>query len=113
ELARTLSAVAPLFGSVDLAALDDHVYGRFRAFVRGYLRGGRVDDFFARVLPKLQLTKPEIRRALEKATPFGDDIVDAELRQPLRYYGAQLFAQLITRLDELRVAEDFSRFDLE
>src|SRR5262249_31799396 len=41
----------------ELSLLGEQVFGRFRAFARGWLRGGRVEDFFVRVLPKLELTE--------------------------------------------------------
>ncbi|HET6611275.1 MAG TPA: dynamin family protein, partial [Kofleriaceae bacterium] len=38
--------------------------GRATAFVRGYLRGGYVDDFFESALPKIELSEDAIYRAL-------------------------------------------------
>src|SRR5262249_17012727 len=86
-------------GNVDdadlLRLLDEQVYGRYLAFSRGYLRGGKVDDFFVRVLPKLELTAAAIGRALERDAPTAVDTLEAELLTPLRAFGEQRYARLI------------------
>jgi tetratricopeptide (TPR) repeat protein/ribosome biogenesis GTPase A len=113
---RSLGALRPVStdapGGEHLRILDEQVYGRWRAFTRGYLRGGRVDDFFTRVLPKLELGEPAIRRALERDMPHLD-VVDAELLAPLRAWGERLFADLQVRLLRLAQAEELRRFDVE
>lgn len=93
--------------------LDQQVYGRYRAFARGYLRGGRVDDFFTRVLPKLELSEAAIRRALERGGPWSDEIAESELRAPLRAWGQKFYAALIDRLDHIRTTAELDRFDVE
>ena len=91
ELTRSLDMLHVVDPSADfardLALLDEQVYGRYRAFARGFLRGGRVDGFFTRVLPKLELSEREIRRALEREVPWSDDNAEAELRTPLAAWG--------------------------
>ena len=97
----------------ELSLLDEQVYGRFRAFARGYLRGGRVDDFFTRVLPKLELTERAIRRALERDAPWSDDIAEAELRAPLRAWAERFYAALLPRLQRRAPAPSCERLEIE
>jgi small GTP-binding protein len=121
ELARSGALLPGLSGGdagavdpVELASrLDAAVYGRYRAFVRGYLRGGAVNTFFSRDLPRLELTEPEVRRALERAAPLDDDIVEAELRQPLRAFADLFFEGLLAAIDQRRTTVTLTRFDLE
>jgi hypothetical protein len=91
------------------AKLREEVYGRYRAFMRGYLRGGRVDDFFTRVLPRVELTEAAIRDALGRT---GVDL-EVELTAPLEAFATRFFddadARLRSRADEVRLR----RFDLE
>jgi small GTP-binding protein len=96
-----------------LALLEQQVFGRFRAFARGYLRGGRVDDFFTRRLPKLELSEAAIRRALERDAPWSDDIAEAELRAPLRAWALKFYAALVEQLTRLRVTVELDRLDIE
>ncbi len=93
--------------------LDAEVYGRYRAFVRGYLRGGAVNIFFSRDLPKLELSEPEVRRALERAAPLDDDVLELELRQPLRAFCEGFFADLLAAIEQRRTTVLLTRFDLE
>jgi tetratricopeptide (TPR) repeat protein/GTPase Era involved in 16S rRNA processing len=97
----------------ELLLLGEQVFGRFRAFARGYLRGGRVDDFFTRVLPKLELSESAIRRALERDAPWSDDVAEAELRAPLRQWAARFYAELLSRLQRLRTATELDRLEIE
>jgi small GTP-binding protein len=96
-----------------LRLLDEQVYGRFRAFARGYLRGGRVDDFFTRVLPKLELSEHAIRRALERDSPWNDEHAEAELRAPLAAWVDRFHAAVTERLARARAADELARFDVE
>jgi tetratricopeptide (TPR) repeat protein/GTPase SAR1 family protein len=95
-----------------LRQLDVEVYGRYRAFVRGYLRGGQLDDFFSRVLPRLEPTEAAVRRSL--ALGFLDaEMLEAELVQPLRQWSERCFAALRDRLGRLAQAEELRRFEIE
>jgi hypothetical protein len=93
--------------------LGEQVFGRFRAFARGYLRGGRVDDFFTRVLPKLELTEAAIGRALERDAPWNDDVAEAELRAPLRRWADRFYDGLLARLQRLRTAVELDHVEIE
>jgi len=93
--------------------LDEQVYGRYRAFARGYLRGGKVDDFFVRVLPRLELSEASIGRALERDAPTAIDILEAELLTPLRAFGETLFRQRTARLRRQLDDEELRRLDIE
>ncbi len=115
EVARALDAVRPLgepAAEDPLRLLDEQVYGRHRAFSRGYLRGGRVDDFFTRVLPKLELSDAALRRALERDMP-NLELAEAELLAPLRAWGEHFFDDLARRLRRLADAEELRRFEVE
>jgi tetratricopeptide (TPR) repeat protein/GTPase SAR1 family protein len=93
--------------------LDEQVYGRYLAFSRGYLRGGKVEDFFLRVLPKLELTEAAIGRALERDAPTAIDILEAELLSPLRAFGEQRYARLLSRLTRKLAQAELRRLDLD
>ncbi|MSP61939.1 MAG: tetratricopeptide repeat protein [Myxococcales bacterium] len=118
EAERTLAAQSAVAGVAAgsnlerLRILDEQVYGRFGAFARGYLRGGRVDDFFTRVLPKLELSEASIRRALERDMP-DVTVADAELLLPLKAWGERFFGGLLARLRRLADAEELRRFEVE
>lgn len=96
-----------------LRLLDEQVYGRYLAFSRGYLRGGKVDDFFVRVLPKLELTEAAIGRALERDAPTAVEPLEDELLTPLRTFGEQRYARLIARLQRRLAQEELRRLDLD
>ena len=117
ELARPIAVLEALThtseSAASLATLDDRVFGRYRAFVRGYLRGGAVATFFSRDLPKLELTEHEVRRALDRVAPLDDDTLEEELRQPLRSFCQTLFADLLTGIAQHRETVALTRFDLE
>jgi small GTP-binding protein len=117
EVERSLTALRAALPEADLRLalrlLDEQVYGRYRAFARGFLRGGRVDGFFTRVLPKLELSEREIRRALEREVPWSDDNAEAELRTPLAAWAERFYAALVTRLEKARAVEELSRLDVE
>jgi tetratricopeptide (TPR) repeat protein/GTP-binding protein EngB required for normal cell division len=109
-------AVAPAFGGRapgtrrdPFAKLREEVYGRYRAFMRGYLRGGRVEDFFTRVLPRLELTESAIREALGRT---GVDL-EAELTTPLEAFATRFFDEADARLRALADEVRLRRFDLE
>ncbi len=115
ELERIATMGAPLGAAQAgpaLHILDEQVYGRLRAFVRGYLRGGRVDEFFTHVLPKLELSEAAVRRALERDMP-NLAVVEAELLEPLHAGAAALFADLTEQLERLRGAEELQRYEIE
>ena len=93
--------------------LSEQVYGCYRAFSRGFLRGGKVDDFFVRVLPKLELTEAAIGRALERDSPTGVEILEAELLSPLRSFGETLFRKRQSQLRKQLDDEELRRLDIE
>jgi len=96
-----------------LRLLDEQVYGRYRAFSRGYLRGGKVEDFFVRVLPKLELTEAAIGRALERDAPTAVEILEAELLSPLRSFGEAHYQQRAARLQQKAERDELRRLDLD
>ena len=70
-------------------------------------------DFFTRVLPKLELAEPAIRRALERDAPWTDDVAEAELRAPLRQWAERFYGGLLARLQRLRTAAELDRLEIE
>ncbi len=121
EAERAIALVRPLVVQAggearfdaELSLLGEQVFGRFRAFARGWLRGGRVDDFFTRILPKLDLSEAAIRRALERDAPWSDDVAETELRAPLRAWAERFYGSLLARLTRLRVAVEIDRLEIE
>jgi small GTP-binding protein len=93
--------------------LDAEVYTRFRAFARGVLRGGRVDEFFTRVLPKIKLDERELRRALDRDAPWVNESADAELLGPLGAFARRYFADAVAAVEHSRDDADLDAFDLE
>ncbi len=95
------------------ARLHAEVYDRFLAFARGMLAGGRVDDLFARVLPKIELSQVEIKRALSHAAPLSQAIREQELQQPLRSFVEDRFAKLESDLRAQRSVIEIKRVEIE
>jgi tetratricopeptide (TPR) repeat protein/GTPase Era involved in 16S rRNA processing len=93
--------------------LSEQVYSCYRAFARGFLRGGKVDDFFVRVLPKLELSEAAIGRALERDSPTAVEILEAELLSPLRAFGETLFRKRTASLRKKLDDEELRRLDIE
>lgn len=96
-----------------LRLLDEQVFGRYLAFCRGYLRGGKVDDFFVRVLPKLDLTEAAIGRALEKDSPTAVDILESELLSPLRTFGELRYRHAQHALAAQLAKKELRQLDLD
>ena len=96
-----------------LSLLDEQVYGRYLAFSRGYLRGGKVDDFFVRVLPRLDLSEAAIGRALERDSPTAVDILESELLSPLRSFAERRFQQAEHELRDKLAKEELQKLDLD
>jgi hypothetical protein len=92
-----------------LALVDARVFARASAFLRGYLRGGRVDEFFARVLPKLSLDEDNVYHSLVRDAPD----LDAELMAPLAREGEAALRSLASRLDRLSSLADLARVEVE
>lgn len=93
--------------------LDEQVYGRYRAFSRGFLRGGKVDEFFVRTLPKLDLTEAAIGRALEKDSPTAVELLEEELLSPLRSFNETLLAERTARVRQLIATDELRSLDVE
>lgn len=91
------------------AQLDAAVFARVRAYVGGYLRGGWIDDFFARVLPRLELAPDTVAHALARAAP---DLA-AEVRAPLASEGQAVLARLGARITALLAHAELAAFELE
>src|SRR6185369_8214057 len=73
--------------------LDARVVDRFQAFLRGSLRGGRVDEFFIYILPRLELTEDSVLAQLSRDA--GDLL--GELGAPLRASLSEIFRELEAR----------------
>src|SRR5262249_4495664 len=77
------------------ALVEARVFDRARAYLRGYLRGGVIDAFFGRALPKLELDEDSVYHALVRDTPD----LDAELVAPLAAHGEGALRAVGQRLD--------------
>jgi GTPase Era involved in 16S rRNA processing len=91
-----------------IALVEARVFDRCRAYLRGYLRGGSVDDFFARTLPRLSLDEDAVYHALVRGAP---DLA-VELLAPLADAGESALRALATRIDRTAAAADLERFEL-
>jgi len=89
--------------------LDAQVYARTLAYLRGYLEGGMVDNFFRRDLPKLELVEDSVYHALYRDSPD----LDAAIALPLAETGAQALDRVADRLGNLAERADVRAFDLE
>jgi len=79
------------------ALVEARVFDRGSAFVRGALRGGHIDAFFGRTLPKLELAEDSVYHALVRDAPD----LEPELLGPLAAQGEAALRQLAERLDAL------------
>jgi hypothetical protein len=77
--------------------------------VRGYLRGGGVDDFVRRVLPKLDLVEDTIYHALVRDAPD----LDREVGAPMAAAGRRALLGAAELLDRAGGRLDAAIFDLE
>jgi len=94
----------------DAASLvDARVFDRAVAYLRGYLRGGRIDDFFARALPKLELDEDSVYHALVRDAPD----LEAELGRPLAAHGEAALRALAARLDTLAASAEVARLEAD
>jgi hypothetical protein len=90
-------------------SLEEQVYARYLAFARGTLRGGRVDDFFVRRLPQLELSEEAVTRAL-----LRDAVdVDEELVPPLGAFVERLLGEEVERMANQVQAVGAAACDLE
>lgn len=92
-----------------LGLLREQVYTRYTAFARGYLLGGRVDDFFTRRLPRLDLALEPVQEALLA----GRVDLERELLDPLARWYRELDAALRRALERERQEHLLERLELE
>ncbi|MEM9493771.1 MAG: hypothetical protein AAGC55_31785, partial [Myxococcota bacterium] len=92
-----------------LRLIDAQVFDRTLAYVRGYLRGGYIADFFQRDLPKLDLAEEAAYLALSRQAPD----VDAEIALRLATAGADVLHALATRLGHWADVADIAAYDIE
>ena len=60
---------------LSIGHLESEVYGRSRSYLRGYLAGGSIDDFFDRELPRIELTEDSIVELSRLAEDYGFNAV--------------------------------------
>ena len=89
--------------------LDAQVYARTLAYLRGYLEGGTVDNFFRRDLPKLELDEDSVYHALYRDSPD----LDATIAVPLAETGVAALDRVAERLAHLAERAEVRVFDLE
>jgi tetratricopeptide (TPR) repeat protein/GTP-binding protein EngB required for normal cell division len=85
------------------------VFDRARAYLRGYLEGGYVENFFRADLPKLELSEDAAYHALVRSAPD----LDREIGAPLARAGGDALDALARRLDHWAGVADVQAFDLE
>ncbi|MCK5797120.1 MAG: dynamin family protein, partial [Deltaproteobacteria bacterium] len=91
------------------ALLAQQVYERFFAFARGFLSGGRIDDFVSRRLPDLDLDLDAIFSELSAHTPtFASELID-----PLRAWDATCLGAVGGAIDEIRREATLLELELE
>ncbi len=117
------SAIARAIGVVGNQAMSDlgrtsedavrlvsaQVFARCRAYLRGYVRGGYVDRFFERDLPKLELDEDSVYHALFRDAPD----LDVEIARPLLDSGSRALATLADRLDHWAGVAEVMGYDVE
>ena len=93
----------------NIALLDAQVYASALAYLRGYLRGGYVEQFFLAALPKLDVAEDAFFHALYRDAPD----VDALIGGPLEQFGDRALEAIIERLEALTSALSVLDLDLE
>ncbi len=89
--------------------VDAQVFERCRAYLRGYVRGGYVDSFFHRELPKIELEEDAIYHALFRDSPD----IDREIGGPLAVAGQRAMDSIAERLAHWASVADVLAFDIE
>ncbi|MFH0901640.1 MAG: dynamin family protein, partial [Pseudomonadota bacterium] len=109
--AETTGVSAEAIGRLEdsIALLEARVFDRCHAFLRGYLRGGRLDDFFTKVLPHLELSEDAVYHALIRDAPS----LDTELAEPLAAQAQDVLRGTAEWLEKLAVSTDLDRFQTE
>jgi len=115
--ARALAAAlsVDVVGDLERVAADriglalSRVFDRARAYLRGYLEGGYVENFFRNDVPRLELAEDAIYHALYRAAPD----LDREVGDPLARAAADALDALAQRLDHWAAVVDVQMFDLE
>jgi tetratricopeptide (TPR) repeat protein/GTP-binding protein EngB required for normal cell division len=85
------------------------VFDRARAYLRGFLEGGYVENFFRADLPRLELSEDAAYHALVRSAPD----LDREIGAPLARAGGDALDALARRLDHWAGVADVLAFDLE
>ena len=89
--------------------LDAQAYARTLAYLRGYLEGGTVDNFFRRDLPRIDLEEDAVYHALYRDSPD----LDAAVAVPLAEAGLAALDRVTGALDRLADAAAVRALDLE
>jgi len=89
--------------------LKQQVYGRFEAFSRGYLLGGRIDHFFGSQIPELKLERKAIVEALVADLPSYENELLTSLQ---RWFGGSREA-LVGALRQLGGELELRSFEIE
>ena len=85
------------------------VFDRARAYLRGYLVGGFVENFFRADLPRVELAEDAVFHALIRNAPD----LDREIAAPLARAGADALAAIARRMDHWGGVADVLAFDLD
>jgi len=120
---RAIHAISAVAGTLGADAVSDvmrtaddalrlvtaQVFDATRAFLRGYVRGGYVANFFRRELPKLELVEDAAYDALVRGSPD----LDAELALRLATAGTTAISALGDRLAHWADVAEVMAYDVE
>jgi tetratricopeptide (TPR) repeat protein/GTPase Era involved in 16S rRNA processing len=123
QRARAIHAISAVAGTLGADAVSDvirtaddalrlvtaQVFDATRAFLRGYVRGGYVANFFRRELPKLELVEDAAYDALVRGSPD----LDAELALRLATAGTTAISALGDRLAHWADVAEVMAYDVE
>ncbi|WP_428269569.1 dynamin family protein [Haliangium sp.] len=120
---RALAAISAAAAAVGTDALSDvgrsaenavrlveaQAFAPTRAYLRGYLRGGYVTEFFDRALPKLELVEDTVYHALMRDSPD----LDAEISVRLAAAGTDAISAMADRLAHWAEVAEVLAYDVE
>ncbi|MCG8418645.1 MAG: dynamin family protein [Proteobacteria bacterium] len=92
-----------------LRLIEAQVFDRTFAYLRGYLRGGYIADFFYRDLPKLELAEEPAYQALIRNAPD----LDGEIAVRLAAAGTQVLQSLAARLEHWAGVAHIAAHDID
>lgn len=96
-------------GADAMLLLEARVFTRCRSYLQGYLRGGYVDTFFRRDVPKLELNEDAVYHALFRDAPN----LDEEIAVRLALAGTGVLDAIAARLEHWAGVVEVNAYDLD